>query len=324
MHSRTDILREAASTGFQPEPFEKAVRLLETLETLVSHPFLKGRIALKGGTALNLFVFDMPRLSIDIDLNYIGAADRQTMLADKPKVDQAVHAVCGRLGLQIKRIPTEHAGGKWRLSWTSVTGRPGTLELDLNFLLRTTLWPVELKDSQPLGSFRVLNIPVLDIHELSAGKLAALFGRAAGRDLFDTRRLLSQPELDMQRLRIGFVVYGGANRRDWRGIALEDIEADPVELERQLFPMLRGDLVPARESLCQWSDSLVADCRRLLAPLLPLTPAETEFLTLLNDNGIIAPHLLTGDPVLQQIILTHPALNWKAQNVRDHKSGDAG
>jgi len=52
-------------------------------------------VALKGGTALNLFLLDMPRLSVDIDLNYLGA-DRDTMLADLPRVQQAVVAVCGR------------------------------------------------------------------------------------------------------------------------------------------------------------------------------------------------------------------------------------
>ena len=71
------LIRAATATGFQTEPLEKALRLLELVETLRSHPFLKNRIALKGGTAINLFVFDAPRLSVDIDLNYIGATDRE-------------------------------------------------------------------------------------------------------------------------------------------------------------------------------------------------------------------------------------------------------
>jgi predicted nucleotidyltransferase component of viral defense system len=57
------------------------------LEGFASHPFLKTRVALKGGTALNLFVFDVPRLSVDIDLNYVGSADRETMLAQRAKIE---------------------------------------------------------------------------------------------------------------------------------------------------------------------------------------------------------------------------------------------
>ena len=147
MLSESDLHREAASTGFGSEILEKVIRLIDLLEGLRSHPFLKGRVVLKGGTALNLFVFDVPRLSVAIDLNYIGAVDRETMLAERPRIEQAIEAVCGRLGIQIKRVPGEHAGGKWRLSYTRVTGQPGGLEVDVNFLLRTPLWPPVPTDS---------------------------------------------------------------------------------------------------------------------------------------------------------------------------------
>ena len=83
-----ELAREAAATGFQAEPLEKVIVLLELLEAIRSHPFLKDRIALKGGTALNLFKFDVPRLSVDIDLNYVGAMDREGILTDRPKIEQ--------------------------------------------------------------------------------------------------------------------------------------------------------------------------------------------------------------------------------------------
>ena len=89
MLSHEVLLREAAASGFQAEPLEKAARLLELLDTIRRHPFLKGRLVLKGGTALNLFLFDVPRLSVDVDLNYIGGPDRETMLAERPQVEQS-------------------------------------------------------------------------------------------------------------------------------------------------------------------------------------------------------------------------------------------
>jgi len=61
--SRQRLQAEAQSTGFRPEVLEKAIHLLNLLEGFRSHPFLKGRLALKGGTALNLFLFDLPRVS---------------------------------------------------------------------------------------------------------------------------------------------------------------------------------------------------------------------------------------------------------------------
>ncbi len=117
-----EIAATAASLGFRPDSLEKVFRLLSLLEALRTNTFLRQRIALKGGTALNLFLFDVPRLSVDIDLNYVGAGERETMLADKPKLEQAIQAVCRREGLTVRRMPTEHAGGKWRLSYTNTAG----------------------------------------------------------------------------------------------------------------------------------------------------------------------------------------------------------
>ncbi|MBW1810259.1 MAG: nucleotidyl transferase AbiEii/AbiGii toxin family protein [Deltaproteobacteria bacterium] len=318
MLTEAELRREAAATGFGTEVLEKVIRLLELLDTLRMHPFLKPRIVLKGGTALNLFVFDVPRLSVDIDLNYIGAANRETMLADRPKVEQAIQAVCGRLGIQVKRAPSEHAGGKWRLSYTTITRRPGTLELDMNFMLRTPLWPHAAADSGLVEPFAVTGIPILDVHELAAGKLAALFGRSASRDLFDVREILRRGDLDRTKLRLGFVVYGGINRRDWREVSLDDVQTNPDEVDRQLVPLLRGDMAPDRDHIQIWTEQLVADCRDLLSAVLPFEPQEREFLNQLNDRGDIAAELLTKDAGLQSVIQAHPALLWKALNVKKH------
>ena len=62
---------------------------------------------LKGGTALNLFFFDLPRLSVDIDLNYIGQLDRQEMLLERPEVEKALEAIFQREGLSIRPYPRE-------------------------------------------------------------------------------------------------------------------------------------------------------------------------------------------------------------------------
>jgi predicted nucleotidyltransferase component of viral defense system len=94
---------------------------------------------LKGGTALNLFVFDVPRLSVDIDLNYIGSSDKAVMDAERPLVEQAIAAVAGREGFAVRRVPHEHAGGKWYLRYSSALGQSANLEVDLNFMFRTPL-----------------------------------------------------------------------------------------------------------------------------------------------------------------------------------------
>jgi predicted nucleotidyltransferase component of viral defense system len=130
------LAAETEATGFRSDVLEKVARLLGLLGAIRSHPFLKGKLVLKGGTALNLFVFEAPRLSVDIDLNYVGAEERDGMLVDRPLVEQALQAVFAREGLTVRRMPEEHAGGKWSLRYKDATGRNGNLEVDINFMFR--------------------------------------------------------------------------------------------------------------------------------------------------------------------------------------------
>lgn len=316
-----EIQETAATLGFRPDSIEKVFRLLSLLETLRSNTFLRPRVALKGGTALNLFLFDVPRLSVDIDLNYVGSADRDTMLADKPKVEQAIQAVCAREGLTVKRVPSEHAGGKWRLSFVNTAGSSDKLEIDLNFMLRVPLWPVATLDSKPLGPAVAREIAVVDRHELAAGKLAALVARNASRDIFDARELLRRTDLDRDKLRLAFVVYGGLNRKDWRTVRIEDVAAEPAELKRELVPMLRAGVRPKDAEIVSWAEALVSETRTLMRAVLPLQAHELEFFERLNTVGDITPELLTGDPAMQATIREQPGLKWKAMNVKKQAGG---
>jgi predicted nucleotidyltransferase component of viral defense system len=313
-----EIQEIAAAHGFRLDSLEKVFRLLGLLEALRSHEFLRTRVALKGGTALNLFLFDVPRLSVDIDLNYIGSADRDAMLADKPKVEHAIQAVCSRERLTVKRVPSEHAGGKWRLSYENTAGSRDTLEIDLNFMLRVPLWPPTTVDSRPLGRVSARAILVVDRHELAAGKLAALCSRNASRDIYDARELLRRGELEREKLRLAFVVYGGLNRKDWRTVRIDDIVADATELKRDLVPMLRADVRPNGDQIPAWTAALVSETQALMAEVLPLADHELEFIERLNVDGRIHPELLTNDPALQALIRDQPGLRWKALNVEQH------
>jgi Nucleotidyl transferase AbiEii toxin, Type IV TA system len=258
------------------------------------------------------------RAEVDIDLSYIGALDREEMLADRPRMEQAAQAVFSREGFTTRRVPQEHAGGKWRLNYQSFTGQSGNLEVDMNFMFRQPLWGVSPVDSHPFGGFQAKNIPVLDLHELAAGKLAALLARGQARDLFDCHRIFAMDHIDRDRLRIAFVVYGGMNRKDWRSISAEDVNIDESELSRLLIPILRDRdaLVPG--SLTQYGEHLIKECRKGLSAVFPFTDAEREFLEQLLVKGEIDASILTDDPILQKHIQSQPLLEWKALNVRRH------
>ena len=292
---------------------------MHLLNTLNSHSSLREKWVLKGGTALNLFILPYPRLSVDIDLYYIGALEREKMLADRPQFEQAAIAVFSREGFAVRRVPSEHAGGKWRLNYSNFVGQPANLDVDLNFMYRQPLWDVHHTDSHPLGNFQAKRIPVLDIHELAAGKLSALFSRQQARDLFDCHRILESDALQREKLRIAFVAYGGMNRKDWRTVSVDDVEFDSAELVRQLGPTLRSRQPREQETLTEYGAWLTEKCRKALSIVLPFTDAERAFLDLLLERGEIDASILTSDASLQQRIQAQPLLEWKTFNVRRHK-----
>lgn len=310
------LIAEAEATGFQPEFLEKSFHLLALLDAINSHPFLRNKLALKGGTALNLFVFDVPRLSVDIDLNYVDAVSREDMLSERPRMEEALQAVFRREDYTIRRPSADsHAGGKWSLRYPTAFGQSGRIEVDLNYMYRVPLWPVAALASRPLGNWRIAEFPVVDFYELVAGKLAALFARRTARDLFDIHLIFSKEGLDIRRLRVAFVLYGAMNRRDWRSVSADEIDFHPSKLSHQLVPALHID--SAQEiQVADYGEALVEECRTALSALLPFTDAERDFLDLLLDAGEIRPDLLTNDVELQNRIHTHPLLTWKAWNVR--------
>lgn len=315
--SRERILTEAASTGFRPEVLEKVVHLLSLLQNIWKHPFLKDRLVLKGGTALNLFIFNIPRLSVDIDLNYTGAVDKETMLAERAKMDSAIKAVCQREGYMLRNSPTEHAGGKWLLRYESAFGGGANLTIDVNFMFRIPFWPITISKSFQMGSYMAETIPVLDIHEIAAGKLCALLSRQTGRDLFDAHQLLTKKIFNKEKLRLAFIVYGAMNRRDWRTVSIEDIGYSAKELMNELIPVLRTDKSDYSQDHEKWASRLVAECRQAFSIVLPYTEGENEFLNRILDKGEIAPSLITKDEDMSDKIHNHPGLRWKALNVKE-------
>ena len=123
------VARVAEETGFRPEVVEKVLRLSGILARLDRHEVAGGGWLLKGGTALNLLYLDVPRLSVDIDVNYVGHEDVVGMRRARPEFERALAACCEREGCSVKRAPTEHAGGKFRLRYPSVLGGSQNLNL---------------------------------------------------------------------------------------------------------------------------------------------------------------------------------------------------
>ena len=313
------LQRLADETGHQAGTLEKVLRLLDLLQEIVRDQVLADRLVLKGGTALNLFHLGLDRLSVDIDLNYVGALDRAAMEAERPDVDAALDRLLASQGYGIRRRPGEHAGGKWLARYTSALGGNATLEVDVNYMARQPLFSMARMESLPLGGILVKDILVLDLHEIIAGKLVALIDRHAARDLFDARRILSIDGLDWNRIKAAVLAMGASGRRDWRTRSIDAIEGDPLEFRQKLAVCLPRDRFAARGEIDAWIAETVALCRDRFAFLFDLTANERAFLEGVLDRGEVDAGLLDIAPEIRTRIEAMPMLAWKTRHVREHR-----
>ena len=105
--------------GFAPRTIDKVERLLDLVEEMERHPDLEGKLAMHGGTAINLFMLDVPRLSVDIDLSYVGTVGRDEMLAEHPCIERGIEEVARYLGYDVPSTKSEHAGRTFMLRFGS-------------------------------------------------------------------------------------------------------------------------------------------------------------------------------------------------------------
>jgi predicted nucleotidyltransferase component of viral defense system len=150
--------------------------------------------ALKGGTAINLFIRDLPRLSVDIDLVYLPIEDRETSLI-------GIRSALSRITQKIRRaipdsVVTDSANADGTL--VLVRQRNAQIKIEVTPVLRGTVHPVEVRTVRPIVEerFGFAEIQVVSFADLYAGKLVAAIDRQHPRDLFDVQYLLANEGID--------------------------------------------------------------------------------------------------------------------------------
>lgn len=316
--SKERIKAEAIRTGFSEASIEKVIHLLNILNLINRDETLRKMFALKGGTAFNLFIFDKPRLSVDIDLNYIVNCDRDKMLFDQKVSMDKLENLLENEGYQVRKPRITHALVSMEINYAGLINQSNHIKLDINFMFRVPLWIPVLMDSFPLSSIQVIDFPILDLHELIAGKLSALVDRQKARDFFDCHLLLKHQAIDFQKLRLAFIVYV-AMKRNWRELSFNIKTFNQNEFMNNLLPLIQHSSEFYKSRMADFTETLISDSQELLSTVYPFTEEETEFLDSLNLQGIIQPSLLTSDFTMQEKIKEHPGLKWKAKNVRENQ-----
>ena len=304
----------AGTTGYAQSSLEQALRLLELLQDIADNDYLAQRLALTGGTALNLFHLGGSRLSVDIDLNYL--IDRNTRELDTrdARAESELQGIFTAHGYSSRFRPNRYSLGMWHLRYKTSQGTPRSLTVDANVASRGPLFSIERLNSVPLGDVIVRNIPVLDRHEVIAGKFVALIARNRSRDLFDACQVLQLTNLNWAWIKAGVLALGATNRVDWRTMSFAGKQFDPMETRNKFSDLLpRHTRLVEMQEIKDWIEESTESCREKVEYLLDYTDNELKFLDGILDHGTIDAGLLDVEPAVRHQINEMPLLVLKTR-----------
>jgi len=280
--------------------FKQAELMLKT----IPHVAAESCFALKGGTAINLFVRDMPRLSVDLDLTYLPVDEARDAALKK------MSAALGRMARAIKKsiagakVQETRAQNPDRVTRLIVMLGPTRIKIEPNEVIRGSVFPPEEREltrrAEDLFELSV-TAQTLSLADLYGGKLCAALDRQHPRDLFDVKLLLDNEGVTDE-IRKAFIIYLASHDRPIH----ELLAPTPKNIRRiyenefagmTLDPVSYEDLIHARETL-------VEKLRK------ELTNGEREFLVSLK----------AGQPKWNSIgiegVEKLPAVQWKLMNIK--------
>ena len=180
---RITLGRQAKELGFVRDTFEKVCRLADVLAFLESDALLSRTLALKGGTAINLTIFDLPRLSVDIDLDYSENVPREEMLAQREIITERIRKYMAAAGYRPSlKSKTYHALDSFVFEYVNAGGMKDNLKIEINYMLRAHVLPTTRRAVRlpwNNGALTVLSVAPIEIF---ASKIVALINRTAARD----------------------------------------------------------------------------------------------------------------------------------------------
>lgn len=311
MYSRNDIDNLAAELNFIRDNMEKVVRLCTILEYINSDPLLAKYLVLKGGTAINLLVMPLPRLSVDIDLDFTENCDKPTMLRYRKAITEKLQAYAYSSGYRLSPS-SKHpfSVDSWVLQYTNVIGNLDNIKVEINYSMRCHLLPTEIKPIE-LRGFENVNVRTLALVELYASKVKALLERGAARDLFDVHNMIRNQVIGEEQkpmLRKGVVFYSaiGGDAKPTGTYSFQTIE-------RLQFKQIRSTLLPVLKKGAFYDlESVKHEVCSYLEDLTRLTDDERLFIErfALNDYR---PELLFEDKEIVERVAEHPMALWKTQ-----------
>lgn len=186
------IGRQAKELGFVRNTFEKGCRLADVLSFMERGAVLKNALALKGGTAINLTIFDLPRLSVDIDLDFSENLPRGEMLEKRRGITERIKKYIAAGGYMLSdRSKRYHVLDSFVYEYQNAGGMGDNLKIEINYMMRCHALDVRRRVVRVPWLSQDLTVLSVDPIEIFAPKIVALINRAEPRDLYDLHNMLN-------------------------------------------------------------------------------------------------------------------------------------
>lgn len=311
VYDKKQLAALASETGFLRDNLEKVIRLVGVLGFIDGNPLLASRLALKGGTAINLTVFQMPRLSVDIDLDYCNDCGREEMMTERETISSLIHAYMGSQGYVAGAgSKSPHSLDSWVFTYVNAGGNRDNIKIEINYSMRCHLYPVmETKVAMPFLDAHTVR--ALAPIELFGSKIKALVERSACRDLYDVNNMIEQglfsddrlPEL--RKVVLFYLAVGGSKAPQY-AYSLDSIrKLGYRQVRSSLIPVLRKQ----ERFNFEQARTVVAD---FVEDLLHFAKSEQAFIDSFNQ-GQWRPDLLFDDSSIADRVKAHPMALWKTQ-----------
>lgn len=294
------IAQIANKTNFIKDNIEKVLRLVDILDMIFSSEYNE-KLVLKGGTAINLGYFDLPRLSVDIDLDYT-VLSRDKMLSDKENINSFLEQIMHQKGYSFSPYTKMHfALNSYVLTYINNAGNKDNIKVEINYINR-----IHILDSQKILIKNPIveseqAISVLDPHELFGSKIAALLSRCKVRDMYDIYTLLhSDINLDpvlLKKCAIFYNCVGGEADIDIADLGIID-GIDRNAVVKGLKPII------SKDDKFDYRTAAI-EIKEYLKGLLILSEEEKTFVYKFRNKNVYDPHLLFEDSETINAIKEH-------------------
>ena len=306
------IAKRADEMGFIRDTIEKVYRLADILEYLNQNPLLKASLALKGGTAVNLTLFNLPRLSVDIDLDYCKPVSRDEMLSERESINRDILKYMQSQDYTLSpKTKNPHSLDSWVFEYINSGGNRDNIKIEINYSMRVHILQPQERELTTEDLPRGYKVNSLAAIEIFGSKITALINRAAARDLYDVNNMIYLGLFDESEcafLKKCIIFYSAVSSKEL------NVDFDTSKIDKLTEYKIKTDLRPVIRKK-EHFDLEVAKKRvkTFIDALLVLTPQEKEFLNCFKEKQY-RPELLFDDTAIIERIKNHPMVLWKMMN----------